>query len=131
MCLLQIGFLLRDVTKKLVGVATALAEVKDGDGLAEGFDVPAGLGEQLFAQLPVGTGARVHVFEGGVVVIPGEVLRGGFLLDPPEDVGLVLGPVGIDGLVVLRPESGERVPAVVLGTGGMNKIHDGYQCQYE
>ena len=125
--LLQPGFLLRDVAQESPGAGALLAVVEDGDGFAERFDVPAGLGRELLAQLPVGADACVHVFHGGVVVVPGEALRGGLFLDPLENVGLVFGPVGVDGLVIFRPEFGERVPAVVLGAGGREEVHKGYQ----
>ena len=56
------------------------------------------------------------------------MLRGGFFLDALEDLGLVLRPVVIHGLVVFGPQFGQGVPAVVLGAGGEGKIHQSQKC---
>ena len=117
-------FLLPGVFERLFGVPFAFEIVIDGNRFTELFDVAVGLGAEFVPQLPVHAGAGIHVFPAGIIIIPGEVFGGRLLFDPFEDVGLVFGSVGIDGLLVVRPEFGQGV-AVVLGTGGEREVHQG------
>ena len=121
----QALLLLCDVGAEVVGAVGALAVVEDRDRLAEGLDVLVGLFGQLVAELPVGARAGLDIFPAGVIVVPGEVLLACFLLDAFEDVALVLGFVGVDGLIVVGPQFDQRVLAVVFCAGGEAHVGQG------
>ena len=123
----QAFLLLLDIVQQAFGGILSQPEKIDGDGLAECLDFIFGLGAELVAELPVGAGTGVDVLHAGVVIVPCEVLCGGFFLDAVEDVDLVLGTVGVDSLFIVCPEFGERV--VILGAGGKGKVHQGQECE--
>ena len=129
--LLQLRFLLPDIGEKLGGFAVVPSVIENGDGFAELLQVGDGFRVELVVEFPVGAGPGIDIFPVGIVEVPREVLLGSFLLDAQQDVGLVLGLVGIDGLVVLGPERDQGMVLAVLGAGGQNhrtEGQEGYQC---
>ena len=107
-----------DVGQERAGVRPVAPVVEDGHGLAEALQVAFGFLVELLAELPVGAGAGLDILPRGIVEVPGEMLLRSFLLDPEQDVCLVLGLVGVHGLVVFGPEPDEGVPLVILRGGG-------------
>ena len=117
-CRFHPGLVGPDVGQERAGVRPVAPVVEDGHGLAEAVQVAFGFLVELLAELPVGAGAGLDILPRGIVEVPGEVLLRSFLLDPEQDVGLVLGLVGVHGLVVFGPEPDEGVSLVILRGGG-------------
>ena len=113
---------LLDVFEHVFGGLAVLPVVEMHHGLVEASDLRVRLGAEFVAELPVGADPGVHVFPAGVIVVPGQPLGEGLLLDPGQDVRLVFGPVGVDGLLVFGPELGQGVAVLVCGASV--KSHD-------
>ena len=91
--------------------------MEQDDRLAEAFHFFVRLLADRVPVFPVEVRPYVDILDAGIVEIPRQMLLGSFFLDLLEDADLVLGQVGLDGLVVVRPESGQGVAVLVFGVG--------------
>ena len=108
-----LAVLLRIVPHSLGRGVVPVVHPQEGDQrLIEGFHLLGQLAAQAVPLLPVPAAYRIHIGNGSVVEIYRQLPLNGFFLDLLQDLGLLLGPVGLAGLLVLLPEGGELMSVV-------------------